>query len=390
MIIVTAQYNQDYVSLSFPCADSEMEQWLIPFQGRDKSDFNLFIAEVHEPKDLSMLRGCSVYLDELNYLAKRLESLDQREEKQFFAAVHHCGFTQLKDCINLTFNLSRFTLIQDVSSMEAVGRLHQLTLSGGLSEEEMEAAAFEDIGRKLLECGRGRITKYGILFVNEEIPFDEVYDGQVFPQYIYEECLVIAELSFHGKTEYAYLPCEGISISKALHRLNAGNLQECSVNLFAYTLDDKEWLMHLRDILESEGLYAVNQFANAVSGFKGQEDWKKLTAVTEYANVRDSKSLTQIAAKMDCFMLLPDVNNQEELARYWIAYREEYELSPGLEDFFLYEPFGEYIEIHTGGKFLASGGFVYIDNGQSLDEIIGEKIEESQEKEEKHMMMGGM
>lgn len=210
----------------------------------------------------------------------------------------------------------------------------------------------------------------------------------MFPQYIYEECLVIAELTYQEKTEYAYLPCEALSISKALHRLNAGNLQECNINLFAYTLDKEEWLMRMKNILKSEGLYAANRVANAINEFTEQEEWEKLSAVAEYADVQDSKSLIRLAVKMDCFMFIPEIDNQEELARYWIAHREEYELSSELEDFFLYEQFGEQIQIHTEGNFLPSGGFVYIDDGQSLDEIMGRNTEDGQEQE--HMTMGEM
>lgn len=54
-------------------------------------------------------------------------------------------------------------------------------------------------GKELIASGRGEITEFGILFRNEEIMFDEVYDGQVFPQYIYEECLAIAELTYQEK-----------------------------------------------------------------------------------------------------------------------------------------------------------------------------------------------
>lgn len=170
--------------------------------------------------------------------------------------------------------------------------------------------------------------------------------------------------------------------------MNAGNLEECGINLFAYTLDKEEWLVQMRNILQTEGLYAVNRLANAINGFMEQEEWEKLAAVVEYADAQDSKSLIQLAEKMDCFMFIPDIDNQEELARYWIAHREEYELSPELEDFFLYEQFGEQIEIYTEGSFLPSGGFVYIDNGQSLDEIMERNTEDGQEQE--HMTIGGM
>lgn len=184
MITVTVQNHNHFAALTFPCSEKEMEKRLEELDRWDETNFTLFVDKVSEPRELSVLQDRFMDLDEINYLAKRIDSFDIQETKQFFAAVHHCKFTQAKDLINLTFNLSRYTLIQDLSSMEAVGQVHRFTLSGGMAIKEMESTDFAGIGRELLESGRGKITEYGILFVNEEIPFDEVYDGKVFPNII--------------------------------------------------------------------------------------------------------------------------------------------------------------------------------------------------------------
>lgn len=177
MITVTVQYDQARISLSFPCADSEMEKQLERFIGRGKSELNLFISEVNEPKELSVLQGRFVNLDELNYLAKRMEGMDHQERIQYYATAAHCGMHDMKDLINLTFNLSCYTLIRDFSSMEAIGRTHLLNLLGGLEDDLFETNDFAAEGKALIASGRGVVTEFGILFRNEEITFDEVYDG---------------------------------------------------------------------------------------------------------------------------------------------------------------------------------------------------------------------
>ena len=58
-----------------------------------------------------------VNLDELNYLAKRMDSFFGDEETQFFEAIKLEHFTDMKDLINLTFNLDKYTLIKDVSDI---------------------------------------------------------------------------------------------------------------------------------------------------------------------------------------------------------------------------------------------------------------------------------
>ncbi len=394
MISVTIRYNNTRIDMEFPCTDSCLQEQLVRLRGNEVENSDAYIEKVTEPKSLSILNNHFINMDELNYFAKRMESLDNRETMQFYAVATQCKLYKMKDLINLTFNLPCYTLIQDFSSMEKVGRIHALNVEEALTYDELEQIDFEAVGRQLIASGKGEITEFGMLFKNAEIPFEEFYDGQVFPGYIYEECLVIAKILFQEKTEYAYLPCEEISIDKALCRLHAPNIKECVVTLSNHAVDNQKWFGHFNDILESEGLYAVNRLAKEVNGFTTSEEWEKLSAVAKFVNVQDSKSLVQLVMNRDSFIFIPDIDNQEELARYWIEHNEEYELSPDLEDFFLYEQFGEQIEIYTKGKFLPSGGFVWIDGGQSFDEIMKkdmeENVKERQENEQENMTMGGI
>lgn len=381
MITVTVQNHNNFATLTFPCSENEMEKKLEELDRWDETNVTLFVDKVTEPEELSVLQDRFIDLDEVNYLAKRMDSFDTQEIKQFFAAIHQCKFTQVKDLINLTFNLSRFTLIQDLSSMEAVGRLHKFTLSGGLGEEEMESADFAKIGRELLESGRGKITEYGILFVNEEIPFDEVYDGQVFPEYYYKDCLCTAMIDYGEKTEYAYLPCEERAIEKALLRLGSFDFSYDGVLLNNFSIKNEEWEKKFQDVLVNEGVFAVNSLAGVVSSFRTSGEWDKLAAIAEMAGVRDSKSLIKLAEHMESFTFIPQVQNQEELARYCMKESTAYNIHPELEDFFLYEQFGKQIQNDTEGMFLPEGGYVYVEDGQSINNFL---------QDEEYMTMGGI
>ena len=84
---------------------------------------------------------------------------------------------------------------------------------------------------------------------------------------------------------------------------------------------------------------------------------------------------------MESFAFIPDMQNEEDLARYWIKENEEYEISPELEDYFLYEQFGEQIENDTEGMFLPEGGYVYVEDGHSIEEFL---------QDEENLMMGGI
>ena len=52
---------------------------------------------------LKRMEQCTVNVEELNYLAKRLESFDTGEAAQFQAMAHKLELFELKDLINLTF-----------------------------------------------------------------------------------------------------------------------------------------------------------------------------------------------------------------------------------------------------------------------------------------------
>ena len=62
------------------------------------------VMVVNEPESLRYLVGKQWNVDELNFLAKIIESFDNQEESQFNAAVSYLQPQSIKDLINLTFN----------------------------------------------------------------------------------------------------------------------------------------------------------------------------------------------------------------------------------------------------------------------------------------------
>ena len=73
----------------------------------------------------------SVNVDELDYLAKRLESFCPDEDAQFQAMASKMCLSDIQDFINLTFCCQQATVITDFSDLERVGKAHSLTTNGG-------------------------------------------------------------------------------------------------------------------------------------------------------------------------------------------------------------------------------------------------------------------
>ena len=128
----------------------------------------------------------TVNVEELNYLAKRLESFDTGEAAQFQAMAHKLELFELKDLINLTFCCQQATVITDFSDLAAIGRDHYMNLHGGsASVDELNALDGKGTARQLIENGGGTITPYGVVYDNG-MKLEQVYDGRFFPCYYYE------------------------------------------------------------------------------------------------------------------------------------------------------------------------------------------------------------
>ena len=185
MIIATIQNTPYCEDIIFPCSEKELSKRLEKLGiAPDHLASTGTVIEI-EPYEIGLI-DCEVSLDALNYLAKRMDGMSEGERNQFLAALScdedEVGFGWgLKDIINLTFNLERFTLIEDTSDLEKVGHTHMLNVRGALSKSEYSNSEWlVEEGKKLLDSGKGIQTEYGLLFVNEENEFREVFNGTTF------------------------------------------------------------------------------------------------------------------------------------------------------------------------------------------------------------------
>lgn len=87
----------------------------------DPVERDCFIREMRQgPPVLKRLTGCNVTLDELDYLAKRLDSFDDQEMAKFQGAAVSCNCHGIVDLINLTFSCQQVTIITDFTDLEEI------------------------------------------------------------------------------------------------------------------------------------------------------------------------------------------------------------------------------------------------------------------------------
>ena len=364
MITVTVRWGDNYADIEFPCSDSELQAKLEQLHPAAPHSDSIFILSVQEPTALSVLEDQFLDLDELNYLAKRMDSFDMNELFQFYAATQYERFHEPRGLINLTFNLPRYTVVQNLSNMEAIGKTHYLTINGTMPREDQQRTDFASIGRALIRSGNGRATEFGLLFRNDEIPFEEAYDGTVFPDYDYSgESLVTASAQYNGKTEYLHLPCDSLAITKAMYRLGAGSVNDLSFTMEDINTNSPAWFNRLKQILTDEGIYEANRVVESINSADMNLD--KLTAVIAYAGRTDAAAIAAIADRIDDFIFIPGATDESDVSHYFIDRNSEYTLHPDLEDFFDHHQFGEHLVAEYDGRFV-DGGFVCMNDSCTL------------------------
>ena len=326
----------------------------------------------------------TVNVEELNYLAKRLESFDDGEAAQFQAMAHKLELFELKDFINLTFCCQRATVITDFSDLAAIGRDHYINLHGGSARvDELEALDGEETARLLIENGGGTITPYGVAYDNG-MKLDRAYDGQFFPCYYYEpnaSAIAVTSKAEPEDTEritWLFLPMAQEEIDRALLRAGITDPSEIRLRLVESHLPDEV------DVLldmEKESLADLNALAQAADALS-TDDLKKLGAVVAMAKPQNAEQIRNLAENLDLFDFAPDTHTLEEYGKYMIQQSGHFNYDENLDGFYDYEGYalqrmGEEDGMFTDRGYIAYKGYI------SLTEI----MDGSQSR---CMEMGGM
>ena len=303
----------------------------------------------------------TVNVEELNYLAKRLDGFDTGEAAQFQAMAHKLELFELKDLINLTFCCQQATVITDFSDLSAVGRNHYMNLHGGCAKtEELDALDGEKTARQLIENGNGAVTPYGVVYDNG-MKLEQVYDGHFFPCYYYEPnaitVLVTAknEPRDTGHVTWLYLPVAQGEIDRALQR--AGIADPADARLW---LEDTQ-LMNEVDVLldmERENISDLNALAQAADALS-TDDLKMLGAVVTMAKPQNAEQIKNLAENLDQFDFAPGAHTPAEYGKYMIQQSGRFEYDENLDEFYDYEKYGLQRMGEEDGMFTDRGYIAY-------------------------------
>ena len=303
----------------------------------------------------------TVNVEELNYLAKRLDSFDTGEAAQFQAMAHKLELFQLKNLINLTFCCQQATVISDFSDLAVIGRDHYMNLHGGsASVDELNALDGEKTARRLIENGGGTITPYGVVYDNG-MKLEQVYDGRFFPCYYYEPNVITVAVTSKSEPEdtehitWLFLPMEREEIDRAL--LRGGITDPADVRL---RLEDSQ-LPNEVDVLldmERENLSDLNALAQAADSLS-DSDMNKLGAVVMLAKPKSAAQIKNLAENLDLFDFAPGAHSPAEYGKYMIQQSGHFDYDENLDAFYDYEKYGTERMNAEDGMFTDRGYIAY-------------------------------
>ena len=303
----------------------------------------------------------TVNVEELNYLAKRLDSFDTGEAAQFQAMAHKLELFELKDLINLTFCCQQATVITDFSDLSAVGRNHYMNLHGGSAKtEELDALDGETTARRLIESDSGKITPYGVVYDNG-MKLEQVYDGRFFPCYYYEPNAITVAVTAKSEpedTEYIawlFLPMVQEEIDRTLQRAGITDPADVRLRLEDTQLPDEV------DVLldmEQENLAGLNALAQAADELSS-DDMKKLGAVITLAKPQNAEQIKNLVENLDLFDFAPGAHTPEECGKYMIQQSGHFDYDENLDKFYDYEGYALQRMNEEDGMFTNRGYIAY-------------------------------
>ena len=320
---------------------------------------------------LKRLEKVAVNVDELDYLAKRLDSFDVSEAAKFQAMTVKMGLFEMTDLINLTFCCQQATVITDFSDLSGIGQDHYMDLRGGCcSTEELEQLDARKVALNLiLNDLTGRITPYGVVYDNG-MQLEQLYDGRHFPCYLYQPSVMVVGIAPVNspdeakETTWLPLPCAKQQIERAVQRSGI-DLGTARIWYEEITLPAE-----VMNVLNAgkENIFELNDMTTAIVALSDLER-KKLVAVMEMAKPEGAREICELAKNLELFEFAPNVRTPAEYGRYMIQDSGHFAYDPNLDEFYDYERCGRLHMVQEDGAFTERGYVAYC-GAQPLEELM--------------------
>ena len=367
------------VTVPLPIPPEEYDLWLGLLQKMEIGDPLAqdcrVEALINAPPILDCLPGQQVNVDELDFLARRMEMLLVDDRACFSALVYALDRKDIRSLIDLTFYTDDVTLITDFSpkKLRQEGKAHYLRVRIGASLEELARVDGDSVIRELIASGMGKVTPFGVFYDNGT-EFIDLYEGHEFPPEggAYDSVLdAVFTRPGEEKTEYILpLPAPESFLERMFIR--CGLNQEETLHL---SLEDSGCPWEALEVTGSEltvtlndgSVREINDMCRAIAALPGR-DQQKLGAVVRFAKAKDTRQIIQLAENLDMFEFVPKVKTPEEYGRYLLR-DSEIAADESLSGFFDFERYGkEQVRLYNGA--FNERGYVALHASVSVEELM--------------------
>ena len=118
MFSANFRFEENQTTIKFPCDEEYLSVRFNELGVADKLKTSQYMTGT-DYTPLKRLITDFVDVDELNFLAKRLDSFDNNELNIFEAVCEARLSRSVMDMINVTYNINNYTLVQDMSNMQS-------------------------------------------------------------------------------------------------------------------------------------------------------------------------------------------------------------------------------------------------------------------------------
>ncbi|OLS03560.1 antirestriction protein ArdA [Tissierella creatinophila] len=356
----------------FPMEEDKLQEVCNELGIEISTGANCYVEGSRDERFSNIMADKNVNIDELNYLMKRFDGLSPKEIEKFYATAFAEEPKSMADLINLSFNLHCYSLINNFSNFNKIGKDLYLTEKMAVATKELDELDGEEYAMEVIKSNKSAtVTPYGVLYRNSN-EVEQVYNGKQFPPYGWKESMATVELKAKDESEFIYLPCSDIEIEKALMRLEVSYLQDCEVNIDSHNLPDNVLEMIPENINPVEKIDTLNKVSKEFMEKKGHIRY--FERLMDYVNPRTIDEVLLLAESMYEFELFDGIKTAEDYGRYMICESGHFEYDHNLEDYIDFKRYGEVKMKNELGTFSDKGYIIYHGYNQKLSNILSENL----------------
>ena len=245
--------------------------------------------------------------------------------------------------------------------------------------EALEGDDGEAVLKSLIAAGKGRITRYGVVF-DGGLQVEPVYQGKDLPTV--GDKAILAETTLTPTTApqdrgelRLLLPMPEKMLERMLARAGFETNDD-----FTAELSYMELPPEVNQIIERQpkALCDINRLCRAVEPMGGKQK-EKLAAAVLLAKPQDASEITQLAVNLELFDHVTDIGSAEEYGEYLIKESGHYTFDENLTRYYDYDKCGREQMESEQGEFTELGYIAYHGKLPLEELMMGDPVEARQD-----------